>query len=191
MEKIDPKLTDRIRDHLLDMGYDSLHNYIVPGLVSTLIGEDPHASAKIRLFRNTRVQDEFITPHSHRFDLACMVLQGSVENTIFEAVPYPNHHSETYSDEYQVSRLLYEGNPGKYDKADTVVQRYSRFANTYKPGQWYFLKFDQIHSIKFSKDAIVLVFEGDSKTDTTTVLEPRVNGSTIRTFKVEDWMFKP
>lgn len=190
MEKIDPKLTDRIRDHLLDMGYDSLHNYIVPGLVSTLIGEDPHASAKIRMFRNTRVQDEFITPHSHRFDLACMVMQGSVENTIFEAVPYPNHHSETYSDEYQASRLLYEGNPGKYDKADTVVQRYSRFDNTYKPGQWYFLKFDQIHSIKFSKDAIVLVFEGDSKTDTTTVLEPRVNGSTIRTFKVEDWMFK-
>jgi hypothetical protein len=191
MEKIDPRIDERVRDHLLDMGYDSLHNYIVPGLVSTLIGEDPHASAKIRLFRNTRTQDEFITPHSHRFDLACMVLQGVVENTIFSGVPYAGHTSDSYSDEYQVSRLIYEGNPGKYDKADTVVQRFSRCASTYRTGQWYFLKFDEIHSIKFSKDAMVLVFEGDSKTDTTVILEPRVNGETIRTFKVEDWMFKP
>lgn len=190
MEKIDPKLTDRIRDHLLDMGYDSLHNYIVPGLVSTLIGEDPHASSKIRLFHNTRVQDEFITPHSHRFDLACMVVQGSVENTIFSDVPYPGSHSARYVDEFQVSRLLYEGTPGKYDKADTVVQHFGRHKTTYCAGQWYFLKFDEIHSITFSKDAIVLVFEGDSKTDATVILEPRVNGSTIRTFKVEDWMFK-
>lgn len=191
MEKIDPKITDTVRNHLLDMGYDSLHNYIVPGLVSTLIGEDPHASAKIRIFRNTRIQDEFITPHSHRFDLACMVLQGRVENTIFSGVPYPNHHSHIYSDEYQVSRLLYEGDPGKYDKADTVVERFGRFTNTYTSGQWYFLKYHEIHSIKFSKDAIVLVFEGDSKTDTTMILEPIVNGKTIRTFKVEDWMFQP
>ena len=191
MEKIDPRIDDRIRDHLLDMGYDSLHNYIVPGLVSTLIGEDPHASAKIRLFRNTRVHDEFITPHSHRFDLACMVLKGVVENTLFDAVPYPGHTSDSYSDEYQVSRLLYEGNPGKYDKADTVVQRFGRHARTYVAGQWYFLKHSEIHSIKFSKDAMVLVFEGDSKTDATAILEPRVNGETIRTFKVEDWMFKP
>lgn len=191
MEKIDPNIDERVRDHLLDMGYDSLHNYIVPGLVSTLIGEDPHASSKIRLFRNTRVQDEFITPHSHRFDLACMVLQGSAENTIFTAVPYVGHTSEMYSDEYQVSKLVYDGYPGKYDKADTVVQRHARFAKTYQPGQWYFMKFEEIHSIKFSKDAIVLIFEGDSKTDTTTILEPRVNGKTIRTFKVEDWMFKP
>lgn len=191
MEKIDPRITDQICNHLLDMGYDSLHNYIVPGLVSTLIGEDPHASAKIRIFRNTRTQDEFITPHSHRSDLACMVLQGSVENTIFMPVPYPNVTSDIYSDEYQVSRLIYEGNPGKYDKADAVVQRFGRLATTYTTGQWYFLKFDNIHSIKFSKDAIVLVFEGDSKTDTTYVLEPHVNGKTIRTFKVEDWMFQP
>jgi hypothetical protein len=191
MEKIDPRITDQICNHLLDMGYDSLHNYIVPGLVSTLIGEDRHASAKIRIFRNTRTQDEFITPHSHRFDLACMVLQGSVENTIFMPVPYPNVTSDIYSDEYQVSRLIYEGSPGKYDKADAVVQRFGRFVNTYKAGQWYFLKFDEIHSIKFSKDAIVLIFEGDSKTDTTTVLEPHVNSKTIRTFKVEDWMFQP
>lgn len=189
MEKIDPRITDRICDHLLDMGYDSLHNYIVPGLVSTLIGEDPHASSKIRLFRNTRTQDEFITPHSHRFDLACMVLQGSVENTIFDAVPYSGPQTPRYADEFQVSRLKYEGNPGHYDKADTTVQAFSRYVNSYQPGQWYFLKCDDIHSIRFSKDAIVLIFEGDSKTDTTIVLEPRVNGSTIRTFKVEDWMF--
>lgn len=191
MEKIDPRIDDRIRDHLLDMGYDSLHNYIVPGLVSTLIGEDPHASAKIRLFRNTRVQDEFITPHSHRFDLACMVLQGSVENTIFTAVPYAGHTSEMYSDEYQVSKLVYDGYPGKYKKEDDHFARFARNPKTYRPGQWYFLKDYDIHSIKFSKDAIVLIFEGDSKTDETVILEPRVNGETIRTFKVEDWMFKP
>lgn len=189
MDKIDPRLHDDVKRHLLDMGYDSLHNYIVPGLVSTLIAEDPHASSKVRLFRNTRTQDQHITPHGHRFDLACMVLQGTVENTIYATIPY-SHGGTSYTDEFAVSRIRYLGTPGRYDRDDAGFNHYARTTSLYQPGQWYFMDYTAIHSIKFSKDALVLVFEGDSKTDETFILEPVVNGKAIRTFNVEDWMFK-
>jgi hypothetical protein len=189
MEKIDPRISHEIRDHLDRMTYDPIGNYIVPGLWSSLVAEGHHSSQKVRLFTNSRTQDQHITPHSHRFDLACMVLHGSVENTIYE--PYPEEWGGTkYGDRFMASKLTYSGVPGKYKQEQIEAELYGHRTNTYVAGQWYYMTHEQIHSIKFSKDAMVLVFEGDSKTDTTTILEPFVNGKVIPTFKVEDWMFK-
>ena len=185
MDKIEPNITHEVRQHLLNMGYGSITNYIIPGLSSHLIAEDPHSSQKIRMFANHRTQDMPITPHSHRFDLACMVLHGSVENTIYDEWTYPE-----LTDEFMVSRLEYQGNPGQYKKEQVAAKRFIRNTRQYTAGQWYFMTHDQIHSIKFSKDAMVLVFEGDSKTDQTLILEPYVFGQAIPSFKVEDWMFQ-
>ena len=183
--EIEPNITHEVRQHLLGMGYDSITNYIVPGLSSHLIGEDARSSQKIRMFCNHRTQDMPITPHSHRFDLACMVLHGSVENTIYAE---PQHLGQ--ADEFFVSSLVYDGNPGQYYKLEDGQRSFSRSTRTYTAGQWYFMTHDQIHSITFSKDAMVLIFEGEAKTDRSMILEPYVFGEHIKTFKVEDWMFK-
>ena len=187
MENIDPKIDDRVRNHLLAMGHSTISNYIVPGLVSTLIGEDLTGSSKIRLFSNTRTQDMPITPHSHRFDLACMVLKGSVENTIYHQW---GDTSQSFTDDFAVSRLKYGGSPGDYTLAPESVHSFSRRVSTYVAGQWYFMNHEAIHSIKFSKGALVLIFEGPNKTNESVILEPHVSGKTIRTFEVEDWMFQ-
>jgi hypothetical protein len=49
---------------------------------------------------------------------------------------------------------------------------------------------DQVHSIFFSRGAIVLFFEGSKESDTSIILEPFVNNEIVPTFKVEPWMFK-
>jgi hypothetical protein len=185
MEKVEHGITHEIRKHIGDMSYNAIANYIVPGLYSGLIGQDPETPQKIRVFSNTRTQDMPITPHSHRFDLACMVMYGSVENTIFN-----RFHNSSYGDSFMASELKYGGEPGKYERKENAIMYFTRFSRTYVAGQWYFMTHEDIHSIKFSKDAMVLVFEGDPKTDTTTILEPYVDGKVIPTFKVEDWMFE-
>lgn len=187
MENIDPKIDFRIRNHLLRMGYNTISNYIVPGLVSTLIGEGSTSSAKIRLFSNTRTQDMPITPHSHRFDLACMVLRGRVENTLYRQWATA---SESVTDDFAVSKLKYGGSPGVYTQATDEVRTFARTVTAYEQGQWYFMSCKEIHSIKFGKDAMVLIFEGPNKVDESVILEPHVDGKTIHTFKVEDWMFQ-
>lgn len=51
------------------------------------------------------------------------------------------------------------------------------------------MKAEEIHSITFSRGASVLFFEGPRKTDTSTVLEPVVDGETIPLFRTEPWMY--
>jgi hypothetical protein len=52
------------------------------------------------------------------------------------------------------------------------------------------MRYNEIHSIKFSKDAIVLFFEGPTVTDSSFVLEPVVEGEYIPTMTTEPWMFR-
>lgn len=189
MERIEPNISPEICRHLFGATYSHLHNYIVPGLSSSLIaeaGDGIDSTHKVRLFTNSRTQEMPITPHSHRFDLACVVLHGSVENTIYDKQGVKLN----CSDEFMASSLVYGGNPGEYTRKVGESGHYTRYTNRYEVGQWYFMSHDRIHSITFSKDAMVLVFEGDTKTDTTTILEPFVDGKRVETFKVEDWMFQ-
>jgi hypothetical protein len=187
MNTIYPNIDDHVRNHLVGMGYSAVANYILPGMSSHLIGERPHSASaqKVKLFTTSRHQNEHITPHSHWFDLACMVLKGWVDNTMFRqcgTVPE--------SDRYTASRLIYKGEPGRYEVRHIDEREYLQRASRYVEGQWYFMSHDEIHSIKFSKDAMVLIFEGDEKSNSTVILEPFVDGRKIPTFKVEDWMFQ-
>ncbi len=187
MSAIYPCIDDDIRNHLAGMGYSGVANYIIPGMTSHLIGERPHSASaqKVRLFTTSRHQNEHITPHSHRFDLACMVLKGSVENTLFRSCG-----TVPQSDRYTATRLTYEGEPGRYKQRQMEDRDYLQHTTRHQEGQWYFMRHDEIHSIKFSKDAMVLIFEGDEKARSTVILEPCVDGRTLHTFKVEDWMFQ-
>lgn len=168
-------------ERLVSMRHSPLHNYIVPGLTSWLIMDNGN-TGKIRLFESTRTQHEFITPHSHRFDFSACVVRGSVVNKVW--------YKSGNGDEYAMSRTLYLGKPGLYTNTIVSVDKYIQQVSQYKEGDWYSMTHNEIHSIQFSRDAIVLFFEGANVTDTTSVLEPWVNHERVPTMKTEPWMFK-
>jgi len=154
---------------LVSMRHSPLRNYIVPGLTSWLIMDNGEAG-KLRMFDSSREQHEFITPHSHRFDFLACVAQGSVENmTWFES---DCEDSETY----QMTRTTYLDEPGKFKSEIWTRENFITDVIEYKEGDCYSMKFNEIHSIKFSKGAKVLFFEGPAKVDCSYVLEPLIDG---------------
>ncbi len=160
---------------------NKIGNYIVPGLDSIQIN-------KVRMFHNKRHQSMLITPHSHRFDLFGYVMEGVVENTIYK--PFIQSLDKgAPADDYAVSILEYGGAPGRYDKRLDGISPFFKEIRRHEKGEWYFMKFTDIHSIQFSKGAKVLIFEGEQKTKCTSILEPCEDGVQIETFKVEPWMF--
>ena len=167
---------------LCGMRHSPLHNYIVPGLTSWMLISNGDLG-KVRMFECSREQHEFITPHSHRFDFTACVLRGCVYNTLWVPV-------DSGGDEYVVTNNTYLGQPGQYDVESRVVARFLSDTICHDEGEWYGMKHNEIHSIRFSKDAIVLFIEGRAVTNTTQVLEPWVRQKRIPTMKVEDWMFE-
>jgi hypothetical protein len=162
--------------------HSPIHNYVIPGLTSWLIQQfDDHC---VRMFEMTRHHEENITPHSHRFDFFCWVLEGTVHNVIWE------QSFEESDDVYALSTLRYNGNIGEYTKTLTNIQSMKKKRFTFHKGESYGMKHHQIHSIFFEKGTKVLFFEGKSVTDSTNVIEPVVDRRIIPTFKVEPWMFK-
>lgn len=161
---------------ILNLSHSKLSNYILPGLDSLLIG------ATTRLFVNTRKSIGEITPHSHRFDFQCLVLQGSVTNTLF--VPHDD------GDEYAVSLMTYLGKPGEYQTAHSGIRWYKAADQGFTVGDWYGMLSHEVHSIRFSDDAVVLFIEGEQITKDSIYLEPHINGETIPTMKTESWMFQ-
>ena len=174
-------------DMLRKMSHSRVVNYAIPGLSSSLIGE-PGPNGTVRLFESSRDHQEVITPHSHRFDFQCMVLAGEVRNRIWEQneLDFP----KVEGDEFRLSTLEYEGKMGKYRKNEGAVYRYSYRDEVHKAGSVYSMFAEQIHSIFFSRGAVVLFFEGPTTSDSSIILEPHVEGKTVNTFKVEPWMFR-
>ena len=186
--------------------HSPLENYIVPGLTSWLIS-DPSPRGCVRMFEMLRNQEMAISPHSHRFDFQCVVLEGDVTNTIWrkykplalaslEYFSYCNplmvdeRKRIASSDEFQRTELKYLGKPGQYSKSPIKeIEKYYPVVSTYKKGDQYHMTADQIHSIRFSKGAKVLFMEGPNITDTTNILDPYVNGVNVHQSDVLPWMF--
>lgn len=170
---------------LLEMRHSPIRNYVVPGVTSWLIGS-PSAAGTVRLFESTRDHQEEVTPHSHRFDFQCWVLRGTVRNRVWLPAP----EGEKGADLFQSSRLTYWGATGGYAKVPETSRGWRYDDDQYTPGQCYAMKSDAVHSIHFSRGALVLFFEGPQVSDSSIVLEPVVDGEVIPTFRVEPWMFR-
>ena len=163
------------------MRHKPIRNYILPGLSSYLIG-DGNENGTVRMFDSARETHEYICPHSHRYDFACLVLEGSVLNTIY----HPADDADT--DWYVQSELTYR-NIGEYTTKRIALARFKFDTTKYTAGEIYAMSRREIHSIKFSKNAKVLFFEGPSISVKTLALEPHVHGRHISLMKTEDWMF--
>lgn len=176
MAGIRPLLTNRLR------------NYIVPGLTSYLVGNNQKSAGQVRMFFAERETLEFITPHSHRFDFTCLVLSGSVENTVFERVAAP--HSEDWCLS-SINQVCGTDGLNKYEHVrDPEPTRWCHLTTLYEPGQTYSMTHKQLHSIQFATDTRVLFFEGPELTSTSHMIEPWCDGKVIPTFRTEAWMFE-
>lgn len=174
-------------DSLMKMAHSPVRNYVIPGLMSWLIGQ-PGKMGCVRLFECTRQHEEPVTPHSHRFDFLCRVLRGRVRNVIWERA---DHRNMDGADLYQASKLIYGGEPGKYDRIEKFEQRrFTRVEREYEAGDTYKMAAEQIHSIFFDRGTVVQFFEGPTRRNDSLILEPVVDGEVIPTFKAEPWMFK-
>ncbi len=170
-------------NHLLRMANSRVMNYAIPGLNSSLIGGNGYGL--VRLFECSRDHQESIVPHSHRFDFHCLVLQGSVKNKVWTG-QYPTCDC----DMFMQSRLTYKGNFGEFEIDDLGYRKFDTFESIYVEGDTYSMKADEIHSIFFARGTKVLMFESPTVSDSSVILQPYIDGKTIPTFKVDDWMFE-
>lgn len=167
-----------------EMKNNTLKNYVLEGLSSSLIGGENYGT--VRLFENTRDNHHNITPHSHRYNFSCLVLRGNIENTVWT----PDLSID--EDYYAATTLFYNGTVGDYKKVDEFeVLKYEKTCIIYDIGDVYTMSHDQIHSIKFSRDAVVLFFEGPELKDSSIILQPYIDGKVIPTSEVKEWMFEP
>lgn len=174
---------DKIINIINDMKNHSVHNYVLAGLSSSLIGGNGYG--RVRLFEKPNHQHDNITPHNHRFDFTCLVLKGFVINRLWEECG-----DKDKGDFYQVSKLHYSGEIGKHRKELESRGEYSFKDYRYNVGETYHMKSNEIHSILFSKDSSVLFFEGPTIRDSSIILEPIISGEVIPTYLREDWMFQ-
>lgn len=179
------------QDVLKQMLTSKVRNYIIPGLNSELLG-----NGQVRLFTSSREISGFVAPHNHRFDFACYVLSGIVCNRTYLPVSPFEEEIPSDADQFTVRTIMPtrgEGADfGKYDY-DIVPDDQGRWFTSdtamYEAGQWYSMTWDQFHSITFGKNTQVLFFEGPQKNHHSQVLLPYVDGLTIESMTVEDWMF--
>lgn len=163
---------------LQDMKQDKVSNYVIAGLDSYLI-----SNGNVRLFENSRNHQDQITPHSHRFNFACLVLEGSVINRVWSET------LESEGDLFESTTLRYSGEIGNHEKSRDGRAFYTYFDVKYNKGDCYAMSAQQIHSIQFSKGAKVLFLEGPQVSDTSIIIEPVVNGKVINTYENKSYMF--
>ena len=172
----------KLIDILQNMQNSIVQNYVIAGLRSSLVGGGNFG--RVRLFEASRFQQDSISPHSHRFDFACMVLRGTVINRIWHEC------NEQQGDFFEESVLVYQGEIGHHSKRVYGRNFYGHTLHLYSEGQCYSMSHNQIHSIEFSRDAIVLFFEGPQLSSQSVVLEPVVDGKVIPTYERRDYMFR-
>jgi len=165
--------------HTLDnIKSDKVHNYVIAGLDSYLLGK-----GKVRMFKNSRNHLDYITPHSHRYGFSSLVLQGSVVNELWESC------DDSQGDLFLVSTLEYDGEVGKHTVTRGDPDYFCMSSEGYTQGESYKMDSNEIHSIRFSRDAIVLLFEEEEDTLTSKIIEPVVSGRLIKTYENKDYMF--
>lgn len=175
---------DAILAAVQPMKHNRLGNYIAPGLISHLVGGGEFG--KVRLFTAERSTQEFITPHSHRFDFTCFVLKGSVHNTLFKP---GSGHCEPWCLS-TIDQVCGAQGIMKYEHTrDESPTYWYPSVRQWVAGETYSMTSNEIHSIKFERGSQVLFFEGPQVQTTSQMLEPWENGKVIPTFRTESWMF--
>lgn len=159
--------------------HSKIPNYILPGVDSYLLHGD------IRILESCRDTREFVTPHSHRRNLHCTVIQGEVLNVEYQKTGSPSAATWYCSTLRYLSKGEYQVIPTP--EPETYYETYKR----YSAGDSYTLLAQNIHSISFKKGTVLMLQESGEPTPSSVILEPAgSDGQRIPTFHVAPWMFK-
>lgn len=177
---------DQIEKFIRQESDSLLANYVIPGLESFKA-----SGVKVRMFDMTREQVSHIAPHSHRFNFACMVLSGVVQNILWK--PQPKSFGAEVGDLFVEKVNKYMGSPGQYEAVSRPLPvRYAPVKKSYGPGECYGMKHDEVHSIIFEDNAKVLFLEGDDVVNENIVLVPYDSRTGITPIDAtQPWMFRP
>lgn len=169
--------------------HSPIDNYILPGLTSWLVGDQPQerGAGLLRLFECTHNHQSAVAPHSHRFDFKARVLSGGVVNWLW----HPTDVETPRTDLYASNTLRYAGSVGSYARSPGPVRQWTSLGFHYDIGESYSMRYTEVHSITFRKGTMVLLEEGKELTDLTTMLEPVIGGRVVPTGDVQWWMFQP
>jgi hypothetical protein len=174
-------------DMLMRMAHSPIRNYVIPGLTSWRIGGQSEDHGSIRMFVCDREHQEAVTPHSHRYEFQSIVLRESVLNRVWTQCEAENGEE---GDPFQKSVIAYDGEPGKYIENPRGVANWAYRDYSIGPGQSFSMREDEIHSIFFKKNSVVLMFQGPELREFSEILQPCVDGVTIPSLEVKDWMYK-
>lgn len=172
---------------LNSMAHSGVRNYATPGLSSFLIG-GAEKYGKVRMFQSDRDTRDWIAPHTHRYDFLCYVISGTVENILFKEVEYG--YDTELANKFAICKVTNGPKIGDYDVNHMRTAPFIESSMTYSPGETYDMTSDEYHSIRFSKGAVVLFFEGPQKQAFSYMLEPYSNGARVETFASSAWMFR-
>lgn len=172
----------------MSMVEKTVSNYVLAGLTSTMpSGLAVADNIKTRMFRMDRHQTNLIAPHSHRYCLFSKVIEGTVTNTLWKKTC----QIDPEADAFWMSTLSpIDGGLGEYKKEiSSRIKYYKPLSSHYGPGDSYYMHYNDIHSISFSKGAVVQILEYPEDSESSYVLEPAIDGKLIPLARTEDWMF--
>lgn len=168
--------------------HSGIKNYVLPGLYSYLLGDKNLDGSITRVFYSSRLTQEFISPHNHRYNFICEVLDGYVENTIYE----PTFSSNEVGDFWQQVVSIYSDIGIYKTNYLSGPVKYIPKSVTYRKGEIYKSDLHTIHSIKFSKGSVVLFREGKKLSEQNVALIPycKETETAINNFNTHPWMFE-
>lgn len=173
---------NRILDWIEKNGpVSTLENYVIPGLRSVAYLKTDDNGAMLRSFEMTAHQEYYITPHNHRYNFECFVLDGEVENTIFN----PIEATRATADHVIVP---YDEAKHDIDLEKTEFVRAISSSRKHPEGDWYSMRHDQFHTITFAKGTRVLFLQGASVVKVSHCMLPYNAGRICNTFIWRDWM---
>ena len=140
-------------------------NHVEHGLDSTLLSK-----GLFRIFE-ANYETQVRLPHSHKYNFACLVLKGSVLNRVYKPIEN-NKYKENNELHAEYCVAIQTGTLGDYKFNKQHRQAFEITEKLHGEGDWYQMTHEEIHTIRFSKGALVLFIEGPAVTDQVEVLFP-------------------
>lgn len=133
---------------------------------------------------NNNNSDFLVHPHNHRYDFNTVVLAGRIANVVFNDIgsekPARTEEQKYWQDiadggDYLANRFTYLPEKGAFGApVETWLEIDTGKSAGYMPGESYFLKSKQIHTLKtFDEPTLLCLSQFEDKEDTTNLYLPK------------------
>ena len=157
------RLTEELLDQMMENSYQNFH---VKGFDYLCLFRTPSWTRKVYFFEGDITKlPEIVSPHDHRYNFRTSILLGSCSNSIYLE---NDEYGKVYQ-EFDWETPLNGGDGFKWVKETRLFERRRDF---YVPGDTYFLRHHEMHTIRMHSDETILLLDqytslvGDTPTKT-------------------------